>query len=66
MSFQASCIREMLHKQPDELKRAGLEGAIETIEKLINAREPIKALVKVLDAFPDAKVTVRKLGEAAE
>lgn len=66
MSYQASCIREQLHKEADPMKRAGLEGAIATIEKLIGAREPIKALVKVLDVFPDATVTVRRIGEAAE
>jgi len=56
----------MLHMQPDETRRAGLEAAIETIEKLISAREPIKALVKVLDVFPDAKVTVRKIQDAKD
>lgn len=66
LSFQASCIREQLHKEPDPIKRAGLEGAIETIEKVIVASEPIRSLLAVLDVFPDAKVTVRKLGEAAE
>ena len=61
MSFQASCIREQLHKEADPEKRAGLEGAIRTIEKLIDVRDPVKALLVVLDAFPGATPTFRKV-----
>lgn len=59
LSFQMSCIREQLHKEPDDEKRAGLEGAIETIERVLSARDPIRAVLAVLDVFPDAQVIGR-------
>lgn len=56
MAFQAACIREVLHLQSDPVKRAGLEGAIETIEKVLSARDPIRAVLKIMDVFPDAAI----------
>jgi hypothetical protein len=63
LSFQSSCVREQLHKEPDPTKREGLEAAIETIEKVRLAIDPIKAVLEVLRVFPEAKMIVRKIDD---
>lgn len=63
LGYQASCIREQLHKEADPEKRAGLEGAIKTIEKVNAARDPIRAVLSIFEVFPGTEVRVRRIDD---
>lgn len=56
LAFQAACVREVLvHARTDAI-RAGIEGAIETLEKMQRANDGFKAVAAIYEIFPDAEV----------
>ena len=64
LSYQCSCIRDCLSLARTDDIRAGLEGAIETIEKVQAARDPIRAVLAIFDVFPGARIEdVREVSE---
>ena len=54
LRWQAACIRHVLTREEDGVIRAGLEGAIESLEKVQAAMPAVKAVLEVYDVFPGA------------
>jgi hypothetical protein len=54
LSWQAACIRHALVGIDDQIIREGLEGAIESLEKVQAAMPAMKAVLEIYNVFPGA------------